>query len=194
MISPCVISVSVPRNCTCYFMSFCPLLGQSIVICLFVYSLPVCHLPAHSLGYTNHPLLLGPLWSARRGCPFFQASSSPHLVKLLVLHVSLFLFRTALLHTKVGPPAAACPIPSGLTHTSFALLLENLLFPLSDLCPEDIKSSLWVCLRDCSVPGNKESIFIATVELRKAIQGHMEVGRRVCTELVIQALCPVCHS
>lgn len=68
LISPCGISVSVPRSCTCYFMSFYPLLGQSIVIYLYVNLFSATL--SHPLGYTNHHLSLWItlVWQKRVSC------------------------------------------------------------------------------------------------------------------------------
>lgn len=162
---------------------------------LFVY------LFSASLSYASttlgmHKSSLGHAGLAEEGVPFSRPAA-PHLAKLL-LSLSLFLFphlSSALLHTKMGPPAAACPIPTGLTQTSFALLLENLLFPLSDLCPEGIKSPLWLCLRGCSAPeGDKESIFIAAVEVRKSLSKAMWKLVEEFVQNWHSRLCPVGQS
>lgn len=99
-----------------------------LFICLLIYSLPVCHVPAYPLWYRNHPLSpwTTPVWQNRvslspgQQLPTWQSFSYSVLVSFYSPQLS-----SALLHTMVEPPAAAFPIPTGLTHTSFALLLEK---------------------------------------------------------------------
>lgn len=145
---------SVPRNCTHCFMllpsfraKYCYLFICLFILCQFV----LCqHIPWDTQIIL---FLLGPLGSGRRGCPFLQA----HFAKFPLLCVYSY-----------SPLSSSTPrwgllqLPAQFQlalHTRFALLLENL-FPLSDLCPEGTKFSLWICLRVCSALRGTRKAFL----------------------------------
>lgn len=119
-------------------------------------------MPAHPLGYTNHPLSpwTTGVWQKRVSLPpgpFCKVSPT----------LCLFLFSSVLLHTKVGSPAAACPIPTGLTHKVCSAAGKSLstFWPVSrryQVLPLDMPQGLYSPERD------KESVFIATVGLRRS--------------------------
>lgn len=104
---------------------------------------------------------------AEEGVPFSRPAV-PHLAKLLLLCVSLFLFPPALLCSLPHQGGASCSCLTNsnwpYTHKFCSAAGKSSLSPFLYL--EGIKPSFWICLRGCSIPRGKESIFVATVELK----------------------------
>lgn len=138
------------------------------------------------LGYTNHPWVTL-VWLKRVSLSPGQQSFSCSVLVYFYSPTSPLLSST--------PWWGLLQLPARFQQTSSALLLENLLLPLFDLCPEGLKPSLWMCLRSCSAPeGDKESIFITAVELRKSFSKAMW---KLVAEFVQNwpsRLCPVGQS
>lgn len=165
-----------------------PACGLISLIFLFFFSLlcSSCHLPVHPFGDTNPALSPWTALVSRK-----RASLSPGQQNPLGKASPTLSF--ALLHAKVGLPADLWLISTILKHTSFALLLLIWL-----VVRRYQVLSLDTCVRDCIFPEDKESNFIAVVELwhwgkkkkgslSKAIRKFVEGTN---TKSALQSPCP----